>query len=119
MLRWFAKLCINAVAIYLAAEWVDGIALVGSTFEILMVAFVFGVVNTLIKPIITIFTLPAVIFTLGIFLLFINGLMLYITDYFTEALFIADFSSAFWGALIVSLVSWLLSGIVLEKKEED
>jgi putative membrane protein len=74
---------------------------------------VFGVVNAFIRPVLKIVTFPLIIFTLGIFALVVNGLMLWLTSSVAEALGIgfrvAGFWPAFWGALVVSIVSTLLS----------
>ena len=83
------------------------------------VAFVFGVVNAFIRPVAKILTFPIVILTLGLFLLVINGLMLWLTSALSDALelgfHVQGFWPAFWGALVVSIVSGLLSVLTAEK----
>jgi putative membrane protein len=81
----------------------------------ILVGFVFGIVNTFIKPIITLFTLPLIVFTLGLFTLIINTLMLLLTAKLSSPLnlgfHVEGFWPAFWGALIISVVSMVLSWI--------
>lgn len=83
------------------------------------VALVFGVVNAFIRPVAKILTFPIVILTLGLFLLVINGFMLWLTSALSEALalgfHVQGFWAAFWGALVVSIVSGLLSVLTAEK----
>jgi putative membrane protein len=106
---------INALAIAAAIKLVDGISFTGEWWKIIMVGLVFGVVNTLIKPVITLFSLPLIVLTLGIFTLVVNALMLMLSAYlsgpFGLGLQIAGFWPALWGSIIVSVVSILLSWI--------
>jgi putative membrane protein len=91
----------------------------GGWLPILGVALVFGLVNTFIRPIAKILTFPIVVLTLGLFLLVINGCMLWLTSALSDALHlgfhVAGFRAAFLGALVVSLVSGLLSLVTAEK----
>ncbi|MEW6162727.1 MAG: phage holin family protein [Nitrospirota bacterium] len=81
---------------------------------------VFGIVNSLIKPLATLFTFPLIILTLGLFTLIVNALMLVITAKLSGplnlGLQINGFWPAFWGALIVSIVSFFLSWLTGIKK---
>ena len=119
MTKFFVRLCINAAAIYLAADWIEGIQISGSTFDILIVALIFGVVNSILRPIIMLLTLPALILSLGLFTFVINGIMLWITQELSSTLYIADFSSAFWGALAITIVSWALNGLIYPKEIKE
>ena len=86
---------------------------------LLAVALVFGVVNAFIRPVAKILTFPIVILTLGLFLLVINGFMLWLTSALSDALnlgfHVQGFLAAFLGALVVSIVSGLLSLMTAEK----
>ena len=77
------------------------------------VALVFGVVNAFVKPILTLLSLPAVVLTLGFFLLVLNALMLMLTSGLSTTLglgfHVAGFWPAFWGSIVISVVSTLLS----------
>ncbi|GAA5101107.1 phage holin family protein [Nocardia iowensis] len=118
------RLIINAVAIWLAAAWVDKIDIIspaengngGKILVLLAVAVVFTVVNALVKPIVKLLSLPLVIVTLGLFLLVINALMLWLTAKITETtdygLRVDGFWAAVIGGLIVSIVNWIFGILV-------
>ncbi|MFG1789999.1 phage holin family protein [Nocardia sp. NPDC049149] len=118
------RLIINAVAIWLAAAWVDKIDIIspadngnmGKILVLLAVAAVFTVVNALVKPIIKLLSLPLVIVSLGLFLLVINALMLWLTAKITETtdygLRVEGFWAAVIGGVIVSIVNWVLGVLV-------
>lgn len=120
------RLAINALAIWLAAAWVGGIELKdppdggtgGKILVVVCVAIVFGLINALVKPIVKLLSLPLVIVTLGLFLLVINALMLWLTAVITGAteygLRIEGFWPAIFGAIIVTVVNWVLGIFVPE-----
>ncbi|MBF6159788.1 phage holin family protein [Nocardia cyriacigeorgica] len=121
------RLAINAFAIWLAATWIDKIDIISPEDQgngakivtLLAVAIVFTAVNALIKPIVQLLSLPLVIVTLGLFLLVVNALMLWLTAWITEftdyGLRIDGFWAAFWGAIIVTVVNWLLGVLVPDR----
>lgn len=112
-MRNFAlRLLINAAALWAAGHFVAGIQLSSNTLDVLLVALVFGFVNALIKPLVKLLTLPALLLTLGLFTLVINAGMLLLTAALTSSLTVFGFWPAFWGSIIISLVSWLLSGLL-------
>ncbi|MEW6418032.1 MAG: phage holin family protein [Nitrospirota bacterium] len=114
------RVMINALSIVAAVKLVEGITFSGQWWKMIIIGAIFGLVNSLIKPIVTFFTFPFIILTLGIFTLIINTLMLIITAHLSESLNlglqIKGFWPAFWGALIVSIVSMLLSWLTGVKK---
>jgi putative membrane protein len=107
------RLLVNAAALWVATAIVPGVTYSGGALPLLGVALVFGIVNATLRPIAKILTFPIIILTLGIFALVINGLMLWLTSSLSDALglgfHVRGFSPAFWGALVVSLVSMALS----------
>lgn len=107
------RLSINALSLAAAIELINGITFAGQWWKILIVAAVFGLVNALIKPVVQLFSIPLIIVTLGLFTLVINATMLAITAALSEpfhlGLRINGFWPAFWGALVISIVSMLLS----------
>jgi putative membrane protein len=115
MAHLILKIMINALSIAIAVKVVEGIDFTGEWWKMILVGFVFGIVNTFIKPIITLFTLPLIVFTLGLFTLIINTLMLLLTAKLSSPLnlgfHVEGFWPAFWGALIISVVSMVLSWI--------
>src|SRR5437867_1186900 len=106
--RAILRVLINAVALAAAAHFVTGISYVGIP-SLLIMALIFGLVNAFIKPIVKILSCPLLILTLGLFTFVINALMLLlagrIAESFAVHFFVAGFVPAFWGALIVSIVS--------------
>jgi putative membrane protein len=86
----------------------------------IIIGMVFGIVNSLIRPIVKFFTFPFIILTLGLFTFIINTLMLLLTESLSETfnlgLQIHGFWPAFWGALIISIVSTLLSWLTGAKE---
>jgi len=109
-------LLINAAALWVAVRLVPGITYHGGPVPLLGVALVFGVVNVLVKPLATLFTLPFVVMTLGLFLLVINAAMLWLTSALAGTLglrfHVAGFIPALLGSIVVSFVSLVLSAFV-------
>jgi putative membrane protein len=114
------RVMINALSIVAAVKLVKGITFSGQWWKMIIIGAIFGLINSLIKPIVTFFTFPFIILTLGIFTLIINTLMLIITAHLSESLalglWVKGFWPAFWGAIIVSIVSMILSWLTGVKK---
>ena len=109
------RVMINALSIVIAVKLVDGISFTGEWWKMIIVGGVFGLINSFIKPIVQLFSIPFIILTLGLFTLIINTLMLGLTASLSDSLHlgfeIRGFWSAFWGAIIVSIVSMILSWV--------
>ncbi len=107
------KIMINAISITVAVRIVNGITFTGEWWKMIIIGAVFGIVNSFIRPIVKFFTFPIIILSLGLFTFIINALMLLLTETLSESfnlgLQIHGFLPAFWGALIVSIVSTVLS----------
>jgi len=110
------RLLANAAALWVATRLVPGVTYDGGWLPLFGVALVFAVVNTFIRPLAQVLTFPLVIVTLGLFLLVINGCMLWLTSALSDSLglgfHVSGFWAAFWGALVVSIVSGMLSLMV-------
>jgi len=121
--RLILRLIINGLALYVAARWVPGIEVRGGVGTLIAMALIFGLVNALVRPVVTLLTCPLIIVTLGLFILVINGLMLLLASWLGGTLgvgfHIRGLGSAFVGALIVSLVSWALGLLIPNDKERD
>ncbi|MEO8055452.1 MAG: phage holin family protein [Acidobacteriota bacterium] len=117
-MRLLLRILINAAALWVAASVVDGIH-AGGAGSILAVAVVFGVVNALVRPLLKLLSCPIIFLTLGLFTLVLNALMLMLTAWVGRQLgidFTVDtFWAAFLGALIVSIVSTVLSWFIPDK----
>jgi putative membrane protein len=111
--HFLVRLLINAAALWVATHFVPGIVYQGRWTSLLMVALVFGVLNASVRPLLKLLTLPLLILSLGLFTFVINALMLWLTGWISERLnlgfHVAGFWPAFWGGLVVSIVSLLLS----------
>jgi putative membrane protein len=111
--RLLLRLAINIIAILIAVNTVPGLQLSGPWWGLAAVALIFGLVNTGIRPLLLLLALPVVVLTLGLFMLLINAAMLYLTSYLAEGfgviLQIDSFFSALLGALVISIISGLLS----------
>jgi putative membrane protein len=79
----------------------------------LVAALVLGLVNTFIRPILVLLTLPVTIVTLGLFIFVINGLLFWFVGSFIEGFVVAGFWAGVFGAIVYSLISWLLSALLL------
>jgi putative membrane protein len=115
-MNFFIRLVINAIALWLATRLVDGISFDGDLVFLFIVALIFGVVNAIVKPILIFLTFPFLIVTLGLFLLVLNGAMLWLTGEISDAaelgFHVSGFGDAFLGGLVVSVVSFMLSLLV-------
>jgi putative membrane protein len=115
------RLLVNAAALWVATRLVPGVTFSGDWLPFLGVAFVFGIVNAFIAPVAKILTFPLILLTLGLFSLVVNGIMLWLTSSLSVGLglgfHVAGFWPAFWGALVVSLTSSLLSRFVFESRD--
>lgn len=112
-MRILLRLLINAAALWAATRAVPGISFDGDWRLLFVVPLVFGVLNVLVRPVVTLLTLTLLIVTLGLFTFVVNALMVWLTRAISDALdleFSVDgFWAAFVGALVVSIVSFGLS----------
>lgn len=122
-MKTLLRLLINAVALWCAARFIDGISYSGTWPGLVGLALVFAVVNTFIKPLLRFFSFPVTVLTLGLFLLVINALMLLLTAFIAERVGIAftvhGFVPALLGAICVSIVSMVLGAILISDGDKD
>lgn len=104
LIRW----ALNAAALMLVPELVGGISVTSFTTA-LAAAIVISLLNALIRPILLVLTLPITALTLGLFILVINALMFWIAASFIGGFHVADFWAALWGALVYSILTWLVN----------
>jgi len=110
---FLARWLINALAIFIVAHIVKGIE-VSSTPVVLVIALVLGIVNAFLRPLIILVTLPINILTLGLLTLFINGALFYLVSKIIKGFVITGFWPAFWGYILFSIISFLLSLLIAE-----
>ena len=125
-MRFLVRLLAGAVALAVAAWLIDGITVgPGTTGErvltLLAVALIFGLVNAIIRPIVRLISIPLFILTLGLFTFVVNALMLMLTawigDWFDLAFEVDGFWAALLGALVISVVTFVLNVILPDKWE--
>jgi putative membrane protein len=119
----FLHWILNAAALWVAAAIIPGLDFTGGPGRLLLVAAVFGIVNSTLRPLLTILTCPLIILTLGLFTFIINAVMLMVTGWLSESwnlgFTVSGFWAAFFGGLVVGLVSMLLSVGLKDKKKSS
>lgn len=108
MIRALLQIVLNGVAVLAAAYLVPGISYTGSLGYLLLVGLVMGLVNLIVKPVVTLFSLPLIVLSLGLFYLAINGLMLYIAASLLDGLEVQGCGAAILGGLVIAVFNWLL-----------
>ncbi|HET6513583.1 MAG TPA: phage holin family protein [Thermodesulfovibrionales bacterium] len=106
---FLVHLLITMIAILIISYVFPQIMKADSFMAALVAAFVLGIVNAVLRPVLVFLTLPITLLTLGIFLLVINGLMLLIVSGLVSGFRVNGFSGAILGSMLISLVSWILS----------
>ncbi len=111
LVTWF----INAAALLAVPYLMDSVQL-GSVWSALIAALILGLVNTLIRPVLLVLTLPVTFLSLGLFIFIINGLMFWLVAQLVSGFYVAGFWSAVGGALLYSIISWALSTLLMPQK---
>jgi len=117
MLKFIARVIIITITVLLVGMFVPGIIVTGSMAAILFV-LVLGLVNALLRPLVMLITWPLRWLTLGLFTLVINTLMFWLASIVVSGIVIDSFFSAFLGALIVGVVSWVVNHLLKENKKD-
>jgi putative membrane protein len=102
--RW----AITTVAVMVASSMIGGIRY-DSAAALIGASLLLGILNAFVRPILLILSAPLILLTLGFFILVVNGLMLLIVPHVIWGFYVDSFWSAFWGAIVISVVSWILS----------
>jgi putative membrane protein len=127
-MRFLIRVLVSAAALAVATAVVPGIVLLaGSGWSklatLLGVALIFGLINATLKPLIKVVGCAFYVLTLGLIALVVNGLLLWLTSWIAGKLslpfHVAGFWAAFWGAIIVGLVSWLLNLLIGDNRPRD
>jgi putative membrane protein len=111
MLGFLVRACIVALGLWLATVWVNGVY-IDTPGTLILAGVLLGIVNSIVRPIAIVLTLPMTIVTLGLFLLVINAGMVALVAWMLPGMHVAGFWSAFWTAVLVSLVSFVGSWFV-------
>ena len=130
-MRFLIRVLVTAAALAVAAWLIDGIRFTGprqgmdevqeKLLPLLLVALILSLINSFVRPILTILSIPFIIVTLGLFLLVINAGMLLLTSELADLLDIGFRVTSFWpavgGAIVITVVTWILDGFV-ETRED-
>jgi putative membrane protein len=110
------QIVINAAALWVAVQVVPGLSFTGDWWKLVLVAIIFSLVNTYLRPILRILTLPITLMTVGIFLLILNALLLILVGAVAAELNLGftvdDFLAALLGSIVISIVGFVLSMII-------
>lgn len=135
LFSFLVRIAANALALWLAASFVDGFGLgrmdfnwVGSLstaapphdtqfwISLAVVALVFTLVNMLVRPVVKLLSLPLIILTLGLFLLVVNALMVMLTGWISTqldlGLYVGGFWPALWAGVVIALVNWVIGLLI-------
>ena len=110
LLTWL----INALALF-ALPFLMSSVTVTNFFSAIIAALVLGLVNTLIRPLLVLLTLPFTVLSLGLFILVINALLFWVVTHFVDGIAVTGFVSAFIASILYSIISWALSTLLLKK----
>jgi len=118
LLRFLVHLAVSALALWLVARIVPGIV-VETPLPLILGALVLGIVNTLVRPVLFVLTLPITCLTLGLFYLVVNGLAFGLTAWLVQGFRVQGFVPAVLGALCVSVLSWVLGLVVPGPRDRE
>jgi putative membrane protein len=114
MIRLLLVWLVNTVALVAVAYLMPSIR-VSSFGAALVAALVLGLVNAVVRPVLVLLTLPVTILTLGLFIFVLNGLLFWMVGTWLEGFEVGGFWSGVLGAIVFSVISWLLSALVLRE----
>ncbi|MGO4304577.1 MULTISPECIES: phage holin family protein [unclassified Cupriavidus] len=115
-MRLLAVWIINAASLFLVGSVISGITL-GGFGSAMIAALVLGLVNTLIRPILVILTLPVTLLTLGLFIFVINALLFLFVGNLLSGFVVQGFGAALLGSILYSVISWILSSLLLGDRD--
>ncbi len=110
MIPFLIRLVVNAVALMICAYLLPGVSVTGLGGAI-VAALVLGIVNAVLRPILFLLTLPLQVLTLGLFTFVINGLLFWFVGHLGIGLVVDGFWAAFFGAIVLGIVSFVLSSV--------
>jgi putative membrane protein len=114
-MRFLLRLLLNGVAVLLAAYLIPGLHLADAGTA-LIAGIALGLVNAIVRPVLILLTLPFTLLTLGLFIFVINAICLALVAWLVPGFTISGFGAAFLGALVITITSWLLSALLMDKR---
>ncbi len=122
-MKLLMRVVVTAIALWAATRLVSGITFEGNWLGLVGVALVFGILNSVVRPALTFLAFPLLIVTLGFFIFILNAVMLLLTSALASRLgfgfHVAGFGAAFWGAIVVGIVSFLLSMLLTDGEQRN
>jgi putative membrane protein len=115
-MRFLLRLLLNGLAIIVAAWFVPGVRLAGLVPAI-VAGILLGLVNALVRPILLLLTFPITLLTLGLFIFIVNAICFALTAALVPGFSLSGFFAAFFGALVVTIVSWVLNALLADNSE--
>lgn len=119
MKNFLIRLVVNSLALSAAAWLVGGVHLSGTMLQIAFVALIFGVLNSILKPILLFLSFPFIIVTLGFFALVVNAAVLMLTAGLTDSLQVDGWGAGILGAIVISIVSMVMSSVLDDGDGDD
>jgi putative membrane protein len=122
-MKFLMRIVVTAIALWASTRLVNGITFQGNWIGLAGVALVFGVLNSFVRPILTFLAFPLLIVTLGLFTFVLNAVMMLLTSALASKFgidfHVAGFRAAFWGAIVVGIVSFLLSMFLPDERKRE
>lgn len=115
MTRAIVQVVLNGIALLLASLLVPGVDYQGGILYLLLAGLVIGLINLLVKPLVTLLSLPLLLVTLGLFYLVINGAMLWLAGWLLDGLTVDGCGAAVLGGLVIALFNWLVRAFAREE----
>lgn len=116
MIRLLAHVVVNGLGIWLIAWLVPGIHYEGGLWYLLLTGLVIGLLNVLVKPVVTLFALPLILLTLGLFYLAINGILLALAGWLLAGLTIDGCGAALIGGVVMGLYNWMTGALLFGRE---
>jgi len=119
--NFFVRVLISAIAITITAAILPGITIIdNSIVTVLIIGLIFGIVNAFVRPFVLLMTCPAVVLSLGFFILIVNGFMLQLVAWFAgDRLMVDGFGWAFLGGIIMSVISMILESLTQSRETRN
>ncbi len=111
LVRWLS----SSLGLWVAAGLLSGIGYDNSISVLVAAGFILAIINSFIKPIVILLSLPAILFSLGLFMIIINGLMVSLLSSLYSRLTVSSFSAAIFAGIVIGLVNYLVTTILEEK----
>lgn len=118
-MRFIVQILVNALAIFLADRFLPGFSIGGDILTLVIAGLVLGLINIFIRPILRLISVPLIIFSLGLFIIIINIIILWLLEYLISDLTITGFWNYFFGVLIISAVNLVFGTGKRKRKKID